>query len=139
MRNDPSPSRPIGLRPVPVLTAALLLGLPWIPRFAAPAQEPPWRRVIAASCLTCHDTDTAKGKLDVQAILKDDVSRHVPEWEKVVRRLRTRQMPPPGKKRPSEAEYGEALSGLETALDAAAEARPDPGRTDTIRRLTRFE
>jgi hypothetical protein len=117
----------------------LLVGLPGLSRTSADSDDPPWRRVIGASCLDCHDPDSAKGKLDLKSILSDDVSRHVPEWEKVVRRLQTRQMPPPGKKRPSEADYGAALSGLETVLDAAAQARPDPGRTDTIRRLTRFE
>ncbi len=122
-----------------LVAACLLVGLPCLSLTSSHPDDPPWRRVIGASCLDCHDAETAKGKLDLRSILADDVSRHGAVWEKVALRLRTRQMPPPGKKRPSEADYGEALSGLETALDAAAQARPDPGRTDTIRRLTRFE
>ena len=138
-------SAPESQRPFPILllsrfAACILVGLPCLAPFSAQSDEPPWRRMIGASCLNCHDADNPKGKLDLRSILSDDVSRHVPEWEKVVRRLQTRQMPPPGKKkRPSEADYGDALSGLEKALDAAALAAPDPGRTDTIRRLTRAE
>src|SRR5262249_24259362 len=60
-------------------------------------------------------------------------------WGKVGRRLRARQMPPAGRKRPEDEVYASVLSQLETALDRAAAARPNPGRTDTIRRLTRTE
>ncbi len=119
-----------------LIVAGLLVGLPCLSPAPARPDDPPWRRVVTASCMNCHDAETAKGKLDLSAILADDPSKHVAEWEKAVRRMRTRQMPPPGKKRPSEAEYGEVLSSLEKALDAAT---LDPGRTDTIRRLTRFE
>jgi hypothetical protein len=48
-------------------------------------------------------------------------------------------MPPPGKKRPDEATYDAVLSQLDGALDQAAAAHPRPGRTDTLRRLTRTE
>src|SRR6185295_12851792 len=87
----------------------------------------------------CHGTDKPKGDLDLETLLKDDPARHASAWEKVVRRLRTRQMPPAGKSRPTEDTYGAMLTGLETALDAAAEAKPEPGATDTIRRLTRLQ
>src|SRR5207247_794775 len=54
-------------------------------------------------------------------------------------RLRGRQMPPLGKKRPDEDSYVSVLSQLEAVLDRGAAERPNPGRTDTIRRLTRTE
>jgi hypothetical protein len=61
-----------------------------------------------------------------------------PVWEKVVSKLRSRTMPPVGRPRPDDRSY-EALAGwLETALDRAAEIRPNPGRT-TIHRLNRTE
>ena len=60
-------------------------------------------------------------------------------WERVVRKLRGRQMPPLGAPRPDERAYESVLSSLESALDSAAERDPDPGRTDTFRRLTRTE
>ena len=48
-------------------------------------------------------------------------------------------MPPVGKPRPDEATYDAVIASLETSLDRAAAARPNPGRTATIRRLTRTE
>src|SRR5205823_2018316 len=57
----------------------------------------------------------------------------------VVRRLRGRQMPPLGKKRPDDQTYVSVVSQLETARDRASAERSNPGRTDTIRRLTRTE
>ena len=60
-------------------------------------------------------------------------------WEKVVRKIRARQMPPLGSPRPDEATYEAAVSSLEASLDRAAAAEPNPGRTDTFRRLTRTE
>ncbi len=48
-------------------------------------------------------------------------------------------MPPPGRPRPDEAAYDALIAHLETSLDRAAAANPDPGRTDTFRRLNRTE
>src|SRR5204863_2723894 len=71
-----------------------------------------------------------------------DISRpgeHPEVWEKVVRKLRGRMMPPPGRPRPDERGYDALVVYLETSLDGAAAANPDPGRTDTFRRLNRTE
>ena len=56
-----------------------------------------------------------------------------------MRKLRARQMPPVGKPRPNEASYAAVVAYLEGSLDRAAAAHPNPGRTATIRRLTRTE
>jgi len=122
-----------------IALAVLLLGPASLPGLPAGPDDPPWRREIGKSCLDCHGPERPKGDLNLEAILKDEPERHASTWEKVVRRLRTRQMPPAGKSRPPEAAYAEMLAGLETALDAAAAARPNPGTPDTIRRLTRLE
>jgi len=105
-------------------------------RAAEPASVPD---VVGQFCVSCHDGKAAKGQLDLGAIVTEGIARHPQEWEKVVRRLRGRQMPPAGRKRPDEPTYESVLSQLETALDRAAADRPNPGRTDTIRRLNRTE
>lgn len=107
---------------------------------AAFAQEPARvEAVVGQYCASCHDAGTAKGGLDLASIAADDIARHPEAWEKVVRRLRSGQMPPAGRKRPDDATYAAVISQLEKALDAAAAKRPNPGRTDTLRRLTRTE
>ncbi len=117
-------------------------------RFTLQAQQPPKAPSPAAaphlalldrSCLYCHDDATREAGLSLEAVATDDVARHPDVWEKVVRKLRTRQMPPIGEWRPDEATYDAVTSYLETTLDRAAEAHPNPGRTATIRRLTRTE
>ena len=67
------------------------------------------------------------------------MDRHPEVWEKVVRRLVARQMPPEGAVRPKGPAYDSVVSWLAGSLDRAAAEHPDPGRTDTFRRLNRTE
>jgi hypothetical protein len=60
-------------------------------------------------------------------------------WEKVVRKLRAGQMPPIGAPRPDEAAYKSLAEYLESELDRAAAANPNPGRVATFHRLNRAE
>ena len=97
------------------------------------------RAVVGEFCVGCHSGDAAKGGLNLAAVNADEIGRHPDVWEKVARRLRARQMPPAGKARPHEDTYAAVVAQLDAALDRAAAVRPNPGRTDTIRRLTRTE
>ena len=56
-----------------------------------------------------------------------------------MRKLRTGTMPPPNMPQPSEDDRRALLTWLETSLDAASAAKPNPGRTETLRRLNRTE
>ena len=66
-------------------------------------------------------------------------AQHPETWEKVVRKLSARYMPPAGAPRPDEGTYTSLVSALEASLDSVAKASPNPGRTDTFRRLNRTE
>ncbi len=90
-------------------------------------------------CVGCHSAKTKSGNLALDQVRETDPAQHPEVWEKVVRKLRSRSMPPAGLPRPDEATYISLLAGLETTLDRAAAAHPNPGRTDTFRRLTRTE
>ena len=68
----------------------------------------------------------------------EHVGEHAEIWEKVARKLRTGEMPPPGMPRPDSAAYTDATVQLENALDAAAAAKPNPGRV-AVHRLNRAE
>jgi mono/diheme cytochrome c family protein len=105
------------------------------PSVATPAP----RALVDEYCASCHDEDKKKAGLALDTIAAQDVPRHPDVWEKVVRKLRARQMPPIGKDRPDEATYDAVIASLETSLDRAAAAHPNPGRTSTLRRLTRTE
>jgi hypothetical protein len=108
---------------------------------AGPARRSlgPHVALVDEYCLSCHDKDHEKGQLVLETVAQDDVPAHPEIWEKVVRKLRARLMPPVGKERPDDPTYDAVVSFLETSLDRAAAANPNPGRTATIRRLTRTE
>ena len=110
----------------------------------APAQETAAvapRAVLDRYCVTCHNDRLRTGglSLDTGAVDAADPSRHADVWEKVIAKLRTGAMPPPGRSRPDEATYDAVASGLEADIDRAAAAGPDPGRTSTVHRLNRTE
>jgi hypothetical protein len=66
------------------------------------------------------------------------VTDHPDVWEKVVRKLRTNAMPPPGMPRPDQATYDVFSSSLEGALDRAAASNLNAGRP-VLHRLNRVE
>jgi hypothetical protein len=126
--------------PVPcsvVFTALLLAGAV---DASAAAPKTVVAEMLRAHCLDCHDGESKKGELNLVPLLEADILQHNAEWEKVVRRMATRQMPPANRKsRPSEAEYHNTLKSLTGVLDSAATKHPNPGRTETFRRLNRTE
>lgn len=71
--------------------------------------------------------------------MTDELGEHPEIWEKVIRRMDARQMPPLDEVRPDEETYEANLSVLIEYLDARAKESPDPGQVDAIRRLTRTE
>ncbi len=95
--------------------------------------------VIERFCYDCHDGVTQKGDLNLEALQQEKLIEHTDAWEKVVDKLNSRQMPPMGKERPDEAIYQQVTGDLTTRLDAFAEDHPNPGRTQSFRRLTRVE
>ena len=101
--------------------------------------DPPYRTLVSSYCLSCHNSKAKAGGLELDTINTKDPAEHWDVWEKVVRKLEARQMPPAGSRRPDEAAYTAALDALEHSLDGLSAARPNPGRTDTFRRLNRTE
>jgi hypothetical protein len=90
-------------------------------------------------CIGCHDDQLKKGGLDLESISQKDIPEHSAQWEHVIRKFRSRQMPPIGKERPPDKTYDEVVASLESTLDHAAAKNPNPGRTETFRRLNRTE
>ena len=104
---------------------------------AAEAASP--RAVLDRYCITCHNARlrTADLRLDAAAVDAADPSRDADVWERVIAKLRTGAMPPPGRPRPDPSTYDAVAGRLEADIDRAAAARPDPGRTSTVHRLNR--
>ena len=90
-------------------------------------------------CVRCHNDRALRGGLSLDGLALDAVADHTEVWEKAVRKLRAGAMPPAEAPRPDEADYARLLTYLETELDTIATATPNPGRTETFRRLNRTE
>lgn len=127
-------TRPLLSRLISISTATSLTTLA-----VADSNGLPPRAMMEQYCIDCHDADVQKGDLDLNSLLQDPTAQHADVWERVVKKLSTRQMPPAKKDRPDETGYETAVTTLVTALDHEAAAHPNPGRTDTLRRLNRIE
>ncbi|WP_435020678.1 DUF1592 domain-containing protein [Tundrisphaera sp. TA3] len=130
-----------------VLAGASILALMGLLGGAARGQGPPDApddraavgRFVDRFCVSCHDGAEKAGGLDLTAIAPGEIGRHPDAWERVVRRLAARQMPPAGEVRPSAKETDAVVALLAGTLDREAAAHPRPGRPGTFRRLTRIE
>ena len=121
--------------------AALLWSVPALaaPPQAQPPASPPQAAFAQKYCLGCHNDRSKIGGLSLQGPILEPVPSHVDVWEKALRKLRSGEMPPASARvRPTADEYRAVASHLETTLDAAAEANPDPGRP-AVHRLNRAE
>jgi hypothetical protein len=97
------------------------------------------RALLDKYCVTCHNAKLKTGGLALDTPDLAEVPQHGEVWEKVVRKLRAGMMPPVGRPRPDKAAADALVGQLVTALDIAANATPNPGRTDALRRLNRTE
>ena len=114
-------------------------------RAAAPGQQAatgastPQQALLDRYCVTCHNQRLRIAGLTLDTVDVTDAGAHPEIWEQVVRKLRAGAMPPSPRPRPDAATYAAFTVWLETELDQAAAARPDPGRTDVFHRLNRNE
>ena len=110
--------------------------------------------LVQRYCVTCHNERIVQGEARAPSALVSqlravgltldtldlaDLAADSEAWEKVVRKLRSGVMPPVGRPRPDEATQDAFIAWLETGLDAAWAANPNPGRTAAFHRLNRVE
>ena len=97
------------------------------------------RALLDQYCVTCHNERQPTAGLTLDTLDVGHVADDAETWETVVRKLRARAMPPARMPRPDAAVYDGFRGWLESELDRAAAANPDPGRTPTFHRLNRAE
>ena len=99
----------------------------------------PERALLDRYCVACHNERLQTAGLELDTADVASVAADPALWEKVARKLRAGAMPPAPRPRPDEATYAWFIARLETELDAAAAADPNPGRTEAFHRLNRAE
>jgi hypothetical protein len=90
-------------------------------------------------CVTCHNERLKTGGLVLNTAQLNAVAENAETWEKVIRKLGSGAMPPPGMPKPDAPSTGALLSFLETELDRTAAANPRAGKTPLLHRLSRTE
>ena len=126
-----------------VLSRGLLSALYWTCVFVAistnaTAQEP-LERFLNRYCVECHRDPQASNGFLLPEASAGGFSESSDHWERVVRKLVTRQMPPEEAESPADEDYNAVVQILTAELDRAAVSHPQPGRTETLRRLNRSE
>jgi hypothetical protein len=109
---------------------------------SSPTQLPPstasQRALLDQYCVVCHNQHAKTAGLMLDKMDLNHISEGAEVWEKVVRKLRGGMMPPLSMPRPDKPAMDSFISWLETSLDRAAAANPNPGR-DPLHRLNRAE
>ncbi len=103
---------------------------------AAPAQA--GSALVKQYCAGCHSAKTRAGNLALEGLDLAKIGDDAATWEKVLRKVGAKQMPPLNVPHPDAAAQQQFLTYLETELDRAAATHPNPGRA-TIHRLNRAE
>src|ERR1700693_3081025 len=75
---------------------------------------------IQLYCFGCHNEGVRAGNLFLDQLGAESVPEHPEIFEKVVRKLRGRQMPPPGMPQPSQQEIDALVGWLESTLDESS-------------------
>jgi hypothetical protein len=97
------------------------------------------QQFVNRHCTDCHNRNDRAAGLAIDVAIERPIVQDPQTWERVVRKLQSRQMPPLSRDRPDERDYVAVLDSLTGSLDRVAAERPDPGRAGTFRRLTRTE
>ena len=108
------------------------------PDRARPSPASPETEVVQRVCARCHNPRRLLGNLSLEDFVVEEAAARADVAEKMVRKLRAGMMPPPGVPRPAGDTLLALVERLESVLDAAAEANPDPGER-TFQRLNRPE
>jgi mono/diheme cytochrome c family protein len=105
---------------------------------AKPATASPQQALMNQYCSNCHNQDDLAGGMALEKMDFDKVGQDAATWERVVRKVRTGMMPPSGQPRPARAVLDAFAAEVETRLDKAATASPNPGYVG-LHRLNRTE
>ncbi len=103
----------------------------------APHQD--GRAFLKQYCVTCHSNSLHTAGLSFEGIDPGAANQNGETLEKVVRQLTSGSMPPPAAPKPDKAKLADFLAFLETSLDHASAAQPNPGRPMMLHRINRRE
>ena len=96
--------------------------------------------LIESYCLDCHDEETQKGKVNLEALsFKVTTIEQAELWQKVLNAMNAGEMPPENKRQLKNAEKADFLDDLARTMVLARKKLSDSGGKITMRRLNRRE
>ncbi len=118
--------------PAPKPAAAIKPGPPDFDKTVLP--------VLVKTCSPCHNDRLASGGLNLGPFSQSaSLIEHREEWERILQKIRTGEMPPKGIPRPTHAHIDAIVRFVLDEFEKADRSlKPDPGRV-TARRLNRVE
>ena len=108
---------------------------------AAVDQTAKHQAFIKQYCISCHNSRTASPANEPVNLETASLTNLLPQaatWERVLRKLSVRAMPPQGMPHPTEADYTGFTTWLASSLDRAWQGKSTPGRY-VVHRLNRTE
>ena len=127
------------------MLAGAVVALLWVADLRRPAlaeeatpaaADPSPAALLDSHCAKCHNVSDWAGGLAFELLDTHHVGDDPQAWEKAVRKLRARLMPPAGEEQPAQTAVDALVNYLETSLDGAAKNRI--GHVP-IQRLSRYE
>jgi hypothetical protein len=119
-----------------LLFAFLAMGCAQTP--ASPFSSTSEHSLINQYCSGCHNDKLKSGGMTLTKLDVEYPGQSVELAEKVIRKLRVGLMPPPGMRRPDATTIQAFAAAIESGIDQAASAHPNPGRP-ALHRLNRTE
>src|SRR5262249_817869 len=110
-----------------------------LPAAQAPPVRTDPRTFLDTYCIACHNQKLRTAGLALDTADVSKLSANPELWERVIEKLRAGSMPPPGSRRPAAANYRAITTALETEIDRAWAASPNPGTSSAVHRLNRAE
>jgi len=131
---------------ISVSALLVLIASPALMQTGAEPQADQHRAMLNTYCVTCHNTRVKTGGLALDGEVLDRLTQSAADdaevWEKALRKLRGRQMPPPGSPQPPQKDIDTFVTWIENALDSEAgdgrAKRPKAGFVP-IQRMNRSE
>ena len=132
----PAPAAPARVAPAVPSTpsAPVAPAVSHAPVFGAAEQN----AMVKQYCVTCHNDRAKAGQMSLSSFDAAQAAEHLELSEKMIRKLRAGMMPPAGARRPEDAKLKALAIALETRVDRAALANPNPG-SRPFQRLNRAE
>ncbi len=113
------------------------IGTAWVLFSLLVSAATPAGELVNKYCVSCHNQKLKTANLILDRADSQQPANSAEAWEKVIVKLRSRAMPPPGMPRPDNATYDSVADWLGSEIDRTA--RVNPGRTASLHRLNRAE